>query len=130
MQISSSGGITVHSGSRGVVNFKVSPTTHRSKVMAVEAVVLPKVTADVTSTSVPFNNNWKHFSKLQLADCDFGTPANTDLILGVDVFSCVVRYSWRFGPPGAHSTFKTAFEWVLVGTIDERPCKHPIKLCH
>ena len=73
-QISGIGSITTHIGSRGVVNFKVSPATRCGKVMAVEAVVLLKVTTNVPSTSVPFDNNWKHLSNLHsLADPDFGT---------------------------------------------------------
>ena len=97
--------------------------------MAVEAVVLPKVTTDVPSTFVPFNNNLKHLSNIQLADPDFSTPGNIDFILGADVFSRVLHYGQQFGPPGSLSTFKTVFGWVLVGTVNERPCKHPIKLC-
>ena len=42
--------------------------------MAVEAVVLHKVTTNVPSTSVLFDDNWKHLSNLQLVDPDFGTP--------------------------------------------------------
>ena len=78
--------------------------------MAVDAVVLPKVTTVVPSTSVPFNNLWKHLLNFQLADPDFSTPKNIDLILGVDVFSHVVRYDQRFKPPGSPSVFKMAFE--------------------
>ena len=43
--------------SQWVGNFKASPTTRHGKVIAVEAVVLPKVTTDVPSTTVSFNNN-------------------------------------------------------------------------
>ena len=129
-QISGIDGITVHSSSRRVVNFKMSPTTHRGKVMAVEAVVLPKVTTNLPSTSVLFDNNWKHLSNLQLADPDFGTSGNIGLILGANVFSRAVLYGQQFGPPGSPSAFKTVFRWVLAGTIDERLCKHPIvKVC-
>ena len=64
--------------------------------MAVEALVLPKVTTNVLSTSVPFDNNWKHLSNLQVADHDFGTPRNIDLILGANVFNHAVLYGWRF----------------------------------
>ena len=104
-QISGISGITTHSGSRRVVNFKVSPTTRRHKVMAVEAVILPEVTTNVPSTSVPFNNNWKHLSNLQLADPNFSTLGNIDLILGGNVFSCAVLYGRRLGPPGLPSAF-------------------------
>ena len=121
----------MHSGSHVVVNFKVSPITCRGKVMAVEGVVLSKVTTNVPLTSVSFNNNWKHFSNLQLADFDFSTPRNINLILGANVFSLAICYAWRFRPPGSPSVFKAAFGWVLASTIDERPCKRPIiKVCH
>ena len=60
-QISNIGGITRHSGSRGVVTFKVSATTRHGKLMAVEAVALPRVTINVPFTSVPFDNNWITF---------------------------------------------------------------------
>ena len=81
-------GITGHSGSRGTVNFKVSPRSCRAEVMAVEALFLPKVTTNVPSTSVSFYNNWKHFSNIQLADPDFGTPGNINLIPGANVQPC------------------------------------------
>ena len=55
LQISSIGGLTTHSGSHEVVNFKVFPTTRHGKVIAMEAVVIPKI-----STDVPFKHNWKH----------------------------------------------------------------------
>ena len=92
VQISGIGSIIAHSGSRRVVNFNVSPTTHCDKVMGVEVVVHPKVTNAVPWNSVPFNNNWRHLSKLQLADSDFITPGNIDLIFGADVFSCTLHY--------------------------------------
>ena len=60
--------------------------------MALEAVVLPKLTTNVPSTSMPFGNNWKHLSNLQLADADFSTPENIDLILGANVFSQAVLH--------------------------------------
>ena len=124
--ISSFGSITAHSSSHGVVNFKVSPTTHHGKVMAVEAVVLPKVTTNVPSMSVPFNNNWKPLSNLQLADPNFDTFGSIDLILGADVFSRAVLYGQPFGPPRSPFAFKMAFEWALAGTIDNRRYKCPI----
>ena len=114
----------------GVANFKVSPTTCHDKVKAVEVVALPKVTTNAQFTVVPFDNNWNHLSNLQLADPDFGTPRNIDLILVADMFSNAVLYGWWFRPSGLPSAFKTAFRWVLAGTNDECSCKHPIvKVC-
>ena len=101
MEISVIDAITMHSGSRGVVNFKVSPTTCLCKVMTVEAVGLPKVTTNVPLTSVAFSSEWKHLLNLQLADPNFSTPGNINLILGANVFSHVIHYGRRFGLPGS-----------------------------
>ena len=128
-QISVIGGITVHAASCEVFSFMVSPTTRRGKVMLLETVVFPKVTTNVQSASVHFDN-WKHFLNIQLAHPDSGTFRNIDLILGADVFSCAVLYGWHFRPPGSPSALMMAFEWVLTGTIDKCPCKRPInKVC-
>ena len=67
----------MHSGSCGVVNFKVSLTIHCGKFIAVETVILP----NVPSTSVPLKTNWKHLLNIQLGDPDLGTPGSIDLIL-------------------------------------------------
>ena len=85
--------------------------------MAVEVVVLPEVTTDVPSTSVPFNNYWKHLPNLQLADPDFSTTGHINLILGATVFSCALSYRYSSTHQVHPSTFKTAFESVLFGTV-------------
>ena len=115
MQISGIGGTAAPILSCGVVNFKVSPSHHEGKDIVIEAVVLPKVTTEILSTSVAFDTKWKHLLKLQLADPDFSTPGNVYLILGADVFSHAVRYGQWYGPPGSSSTFKTSLGWVLAG---------------
>ena len=43
------------------------------KTMALKEVVLPQVTTDLPSCSVPFNYKRKHLSNIRLADLDFGT---------------------------------------------------------
>ena len=53
MQISGIGDITACSGSSGVVNFKVSPTIRHGNGNGDS----PKVTTNITSTSVSINNN-------------------------------------------------------------------------
>ena len=118
MQISGIGGTTAQTVSRSVVNFKISSSHREGKAIAVEVVVFPKVTTEIPSTSVSFNTEWKHLIKLQLADPDFGTPGNVDLIMGADLFCRTVRYGRRYGPPGSPSTFKTSLRWVLAGAIN------------
>ena len=93
----------------------MSCTIRHAILMAVEAVVLPKVSTDVPSTSVPFSDRWKYLLNLQLAYPYYGTPRNINLILGANVFSCAVHHSGRFGPQKPPSIFKTALNgsWLL-----------------
>ena len=82
-----------------------------------EAIVLPKVTSDMPSRSVPFSKKWKHLVGLPLADSDFGVPRSVDILLGGDVFSRVVIQGPVLGPPGTPSKINTCFGWALTGTI-------------
>ena len=71
--------------------------------------------------------DWKHLTRLSLADPDYGTPGVVDVLLGADVFSRVVLHGRRFGTPGSPSAFKTQFGWVLTGTVghaNRRKCCH------
>ena len=55
--------------------------------------------------------------KVELADPEFGTPAKIDLILGTDVYNKVIRHGRRSGSPGSPTAHRTAFGWVLAGTV-------------
>ena len=127
MQMSGIGGTAAQTVSHSVVNFEVSPSHREGKAIVVEAVVFPKVTTKIPSTSVTFNTKWQHLIKLQLADQDFGTPGNVDLILGADVFSRAVRNGRRYGPPGSPFAFQTSFGWVLAGAINTVQMEQQVK---
>ena len=83
------------------------------KQIEVEAAVLPKVTGDLRTIPVSPVTQWKHLSGLELADPDYGTPAQVDILLGGKVFSKAILHGRQFGPTGAPSAFKTRFGWVL-----------------
>ena len=80
MQISDIGGNATPAASCSEVHFKVSPSYCEGKAIVVEAVVLLKVTTEIPSASATFDTKWMHLIKLQLADQDFGTTENVDLI--------------------------------------------------
>ena len=68
--------------------------------------------------------------KIELADPEFGTPARIDLILGADVYNKVIRHGRRSGPPGSPTANKTAFGWVLAGTVQTSgPIKNADTCC-
>ena len=83
----------------------------------IEVLVLQKITLNIPSCSVAFNQDWKHLSNLTLADPEFGVPGSVDILLGADVFSRTVLHGRRFGPSGSPSAIKTTFGWVLAGSV-------------
>ena len=86
-----------------------------TKEINVKAVIVPQVTCDLPSQPLPFKADWSHLADLTLADPDFGRPGKIDLLLGVEVFSAVVRQGRQSGMPGSPSAFETDFGWVLAG---------------
>ena len=76
--------------SKGTVNFKVVGVRGGWKQIKVEASVLPKVTVDLPTIPVSPVTKWKHLSGLELADPNYGIPAQVDILLGGKVFSKAV----------------------------------------
>ena len=81
----------------------------------VTAVIMPRMTYDLPLQPIPFKPEWTHLSDLTLADPDFGVPGRIDLLLGIDVFTRIIRQGRRTGVPGSPSAFETMFGWVLAG---------------
>ena len=104
----------------GATNFDIDRPDSKGKLMAVEALILSKITSALLLHPVSLNVKWKHLDSLQFADPEFGMPGHMDLLLGADIFSCVVFHSRRFGTSGSPSTFKMQFGWVLAGAVHLR----------
>ena len=66
MKVGVIGGSATQLASRGMVDLNI--LNGRCKTMAVQVVVLPQVTTDLPSRSVPFNHKWRHLSNIRLAD--------------------------------------------------------------
>ena len=113
MQVGSISGSATRLFSCRMVDLNIS--NHHGDTLAVEVVVLLKVSSNLPPCLVPFNCKWKHLSNIRMAAPDFGIPGCVDLLLGADVFSHTMLHGWRFGPLGSPSTFKTCFCWVLIG---------------
>ena len=107
----------MHLSSQASVNFNVKPFHSGGKKHKIEALVLRKITSNMPSCSMAFNQDWKHLSNLKLADLEFGVPGSMDILLGADVFSGTVLHSRWFGPSGSPSALKTTFSWVLAGSV-------------
>ena len=69
---------------------------------------------------VSLDTKWKHLDGLQLADPEFGTTGNVDLLLGADIFSHVMFQGQRFGPSGSrlHSKCSLVGFWQVLLYLD------------
>ena len=65
------------------VNFFFHPQYQENFSIKIPALVIEKLTNMIPAKQV-FPGNWPHIVGLNLADPEFHTPANIDLILGVD----------------------------------------------
>ena len=108
-------GLSHDAHTQSFTNLVVSPLQDSTEEIHVSAVIVPRVTCDLPSQHIPFKAEWNHLADLTLADPDFGRPGKIDLLLGVEVFSEVVRHGRRSGVPGSPSAFETDFGWVLAG---------------
>ena len=111
------GGGTTHLSSQVSVNFTVKPVHTGGKTHKIEALVLRKITSNIPSCSVAFNQVWKHLSNFTLVNPEFGIPGSVDILFGTDVFSQTVLHGQRFGPSGSPLTINTTFGWVLAGSV-------------
>ena len=111
-------GLTCGSTTHSVTIFSVSAVSSLSNQITVTAVVIPKVTCDLSVNPVPCDSSWKHIKGIQLADPEFGKPGRVDILLGVDVFVNVLQHGRRIGPPGSPVALQTKFGWVLAGNTD------------
>ena len=116
--ISGVAGLAHRSQTHSFTTFDVSLVNLSTKVVGVTAAIVPHVTCELPTHSVPFKSEWDHLKGLQLADPDFGCPSRIDLLLGVDVFVDVLLTGRRFGQPGTPTAFETHLGWVLAGSVE------------
>ena len=57
--------------SQAFVDFTVKPVHSGGKTHKIEALVLRKITLNIPSCSVAFNQDWKYLSNLTLAEPEF-----------------------------------------------------------
>ena len=108
-------GLSYDSHTQSFTTLTVSPLQDSTKEINVKAAIVPRVTCNLPSQHIPFKAEWNHLADLTLADPDFCRPGKIDLLLGVDVFSQVVRQGRQSGVHGSPSAFETDFGWVLAG---------------
>jgi hypothetical protein len=73
----------------------------------------------------PFNHQkWSHLHNIPLADPEYHTPKNVDMLLGSEFFFAIFGCEKRSGPPNSPVAIKTGFGW-LIGGGSPQPTNHP-----
>ncbi len=104
-------GLSPESPIQSVASFKVSAIRSSVRKINVTAVVIPRVTCDLSLHPIPFDSRWNHLTDIELADPGFGHTGTIDILLGVDVFIEVLQYDrcHKFGGPRENGDPRSPF---------------------
>ena len=76
-----------------VSTFEISSLYSSNAKYTITAIVVPRVTCDLSLHPVFDSLKWNHLSNLTLADPDFATPGKIDPLLGADIYADVLQHS-------------------------------------
>ncbi|XP_071057593.1 uncharacterized protein [Onthophagus taurus] len=105
--------------SRGTVNIKLTSKVNPFISYEEEALILPKLTAYLPqkrTAHIPFE-----LADLPLADPDFTSSRNIDLILGVTFYSKIIQDGIRRSEDGSLVAQQTSLGWILSGIMADQP---------
>ncbi|XP_011858553.1 PREDICTED: uncharacterized protein LOC105556088 [Vollenhovia emeryi] len=97
----------------GRLEFEISPT-NGGRTFPVSAIVLPRLTiyAGVSSLAMA---EWSHLRGLELADPDYMSADNVEVLLGADVYAEILETGIRRGGAREPIAQRTALGWIVSG---------------
>lgn len=102
--------------SKSTVNFRLRSIHDPNFDIPVKAHVLSKLTSVIPSKKVKIQT-CRNLLNLKLADPNFYTPNNVDLLLGADVISQILVEGLLKGSSGSPTAQNTRLGWVLSGQV-------------
>ena len=87
------------SSTSGVLKCEVRSHLVRNFSLKAEMVVVPQICGDVPTMAVSQDQlrQFRHLRNLELADPEFGTPQQVDVLLGADVYGQIVTSGFKKG---------------------------------
>ena len=85
------GGHSQESPTLTLSKFVITSVQEQRMEIDVTAIIMPRVTCDLPLQPILFKPEWTHLSDLSLADPNFGQPGRIDILLGVDIFTQILR---------------------------------------
>lgn len=110
---------------KGVVSVKLQSLFDDSKVVQLQAYVLPRLTTRLPSFSCP-RISWNELDELQLADKDFLKRGYVDIILGADGYGQIIEPQLIKEGRSHLIAQKSALGWIVSGPIDCETCRSGI----
>ena len=101
---------------RGFMNLSIASRVNPTFSLSIGAYVLAKLTSYLPSIRV-VKKPWPHLDGLELADPEFSSTTQIDLILGAEVYSLILEEGLRRGGPGTPIAQQTALGWILSGSV-------------
>ncbi|KAJ8963810.1 hypothetical protein NQ317_000592 [Molorchus minor] len=98
---------------KGVTNCTVSSVYDSNTQFCFEAIVLENITSHLPSCEFP-TNNWPYLSNLQLADPSYNTPGPIDALLGLEIFSQMIKPGIIPGQNGGPTAINSSIGWLLT----------------
>ncbi|XP_076679541.1 uncharacterized protein LOC143374875 [Andrena cerasifolii] len=105
--------------SKGAVTLTVSHRKDKSVNLAVQALVLPRLSSYQPSPA-QLSTSMPHLKDLELADPEFLSCRKVDLLLGAEVYSQIILEGLKHGPPRTPVAQATTLGWILTGPITDR----------
>ncbi|XP_072934980.1 uncharacterized protein [Epargyreus clarus] len=99
--------------------------------LTVQAYVLAShVTTRLPCKSIEPRENWSHLEGLTLADPQYFIAGKIDVLLGVEVYTEIIKNNLIKGPSGSPSAQETSLGWILFGNIHDHTTDNTILVMH
>lgn len=105
----------------GIANITLHSKYDNTFSLPIQPLVLKTISSNLPSCQFDISS-LTYLGNLQLADPNFQTPADIDLLLGADTFMEILRPGKLLGPPGKPDVLESAFGYLVFGSIASLPC--------
>ncbi|XP_044264765.1 uncharacterized protein LOC123011414 [Tribolium madens] len=99
-----------------MVTCALRPVQQNSPQFLVDAIIVPKICSNVPNVAL-HTSSWSHIVNLKLADEQFHTPGEIDMLLGADLFPLIFDSECIQGGANEPTAIKTKFGWILMGKV-------------
>lgn len=101
-----------------MVNITIQSRVDSGFKLNFNAYVISKITSYLPDQALNKNTfNWLDITNLQLADPQFNQPSKIDILLGADVYGCIIKTGIIKSPTATLIAQNTTLGWILSGVV-------------